>query len=62
MDLDKFKALTDLVKQAKEEDQSTLEELKLAEANWKNANAKLTDRMKVLDGFITDEKNQAIAI
>jgi hypothetical protein len=62
MDLDKFKALTELVKQAKQEDQSALEALKLAEANWKNANAKLTDRLKVLDGFIADEKNQAIAI
>ena len=62
MKADQWEALTALVREARTEDARALEAMNVATAAWKTANAVLTDRIKVLDGFIADAKNQDTAL
>lgn len=62
MDVEKFNVLAELVREAKAEDQRLLEESNLAQTRWKNANARLTERMKVFDDFVASQKSEAIAL
>lgn len=62
MDLQKFTVLADLVKQAKEEDRRAFSAYEQAQTDWKRANTILTERMKVFDDFVAQQKNEAIAL
>lgn len=56
-----FETLAKLVVEARLEDAAKFQSMERATAEWKVANAVLTDRMKVLDSYIADQKNKAIA-
>lgn len=62
MDLEKFKVLTDLIKDAKLKDKETFKIMSDATTAWKAANQVLTDRNKVFDEFVSSEKAQATAL
>ena len=60
MDIQKFNALAELVREAKAEDVRTFNLLQHATAEWKAANALLTDRLKVFDAFVSQQKTKAL--
>lgn len=60
--MDDFHTLAKLVREARIEDKRTLDIMTQATADWKAANALLTDRIKVLDGYLNDQKNRATAL
>lgn len=62
MDLDQFYALANLVREAREKDRDLFEKLEKARAEWKAANEELTERGKVFDSWIAEQKNKACAI
>lgn len=62
MDVEKFAALTELVREARAEDQRTLQTMNEATTAWKAANAVLTDRIKVLNEWVASQVNQATAL
>ena len=59
MDLDKFNALAELVKEAKIKDKEAFVLMESTKAEWKKANEVLTDRMKVFDEFVSSQKSEA---
>lgn len=60
--MDDFVTLANLVREARVEDQRTLDALNAATTKWKAANAVLTDRLKVLDSYLLDQKNRATSL
>lgn len=60
MDLEKFAALTALVREARVADAAATQEMEQARERWKVVNETLTLRMKTLDQFIAEEKAKAI--
>jgi len=52
----KYATLTALVRDARAEDAKAFKAMEAANAAWKDANAILTDRNKVLDGYIAQVK------
>lgn len=62
MDMERWAALTALVREARQEDARTLAVMNEATSAWKAANGVLTDRIKVLDGFVADAKNRDTAL
>lgn len=58
MDLKKYEALAALVRDARKLDKAAFDKMEAASAEWKAANAILTDRLKVLDGYIAQAKNE----
>lgn len=62
MDLAKFATLADLVREAKAEDRRTFAAHEAAQAEWKRANQVLTDRMKVFDEYVAQQKLEAITL
>lgn len=59
MDMQKYLALTSLVREARIADRATFEKMEAAKLEWKRANETLTERQKVLDGFIAQEVAEA---
>lgn len=62
IDLEKWAALTALVREARAADAAAHADMVAATARWKAANADLTDRLKVLDGYVAQAKAEAIAV
>jgi hypothetical protein len=62
MDTDKFKALANLVREAKQADADAFKLMEAAKAEWKKTNEVLTDRMKVFDEFVNSQKAEAISL
>lgn len=52
MDVDKFNALTAIVKDAKAADKRAFDDLEKAKADWKSKNESLTAANKVLADFL----------
>jgi len=61
MDTEKFNTLTALVREAREDDVRTLAAMEVATAEWKKANAILTERLSVLNTWVNQQVNEATA-
>lgn len=61
MDVEKFNVLAALVREARAKDRETFAEHEAAQSRWKAANQILTERMKVFDDFVAQQKGEAIA-
>lgn len=57
----KFETLAALVRESRQKDAEAASALAAAQAEWKEINDILTDRMKVLDAYIAQVKSEAIA-
>lgn len=62
MDVQRYEVLTALVKEARIEDKKLCDEMEAAKTRWKAANEILTDRMKVLDTFVSAQKAEDIGL
>jgi hypothetical protein len=62
IDTEKYQTLTALVREAKVKDKETLEAMEKANAEWKAANAILTDRIKVLKDWLTQCQDEDTAL
>lgn len=62
MDIDKFKTLSALVREAKEADRKAFDAMEAARAEWKKANEVLTDRVKVLDGYVASAISESTSV
>ena len=58
LDPNKYNTLATLAREAKEEDKRAFDAMEEAKAVWKKANETLTDRMKVLDGYLNQCKSE----
>jgi hypothetical protein len=56
MDIKKYDALADLVREAREADTAAIKALEAARETWLAANEILTDRLKVFDHFVSESK------
>lgn len=61
MDLNKFNVLAELVREARVADREATAVLEAARSAWTAANAVLTDRHKVFDEFVNQQKSEAIS-
>lgn len=57
-DPEKYAALTALVRESRAADKAAFVEMEAAKARWKSANEMLTERMKVLDGYLAQVKSE----
>ena len=62
MDLKRFAMLAALVREALAEDKRTLSAMEAATTAWKRANETLTDRMKVFNEYVAQQKLEAITL
>lgn len=62
MDIEKYNTLVELVRDAKAKDRDAHDDMVNKTAEWKKVNTILTDRLKVLDEYISSCKNEAISI
>lgn len=62
MNLDKFNTLADLVREARTADKLAFDAMEAAKAEWKRANETLTERQKVLDGYVAQSVAEAIRV
>lgn len=62
MDIDKFNVLTELVREAKNEDTRTFQAMEAANAAWKAANKVLSERLDVLNGYVQQNISEATGV
>jgi hypothetical protein len=62
IDIEKYNTLAAIVREARETDRLSFQKMEAATADWKAANAVLTDRMKVFDGYIAQCKAEDISV
>jgi len=55
---EKFKALSELVKEARSIDKKTFSAMETASSEWKTANKILTERNKVLSDYVAYQINE----
>lgn len=62
MDIEHLNTLVALVRQARVRDRETFVAQQEANAAWKQANAELTERQKVLNDYVAQQISEAIAL
>lgn len=56
MDIKKYSTLAELTREARAMERAAFSKMEEAKAEWKRANDELTNRIKVLDGYIAQSK------
>lgn len=59
MDINRFNTLASLVRDARVADRAAFEEMEAAKERWRRVNETLTERQKVLDGYVAEQVAQA---
>ena len=62
MDIEKYNVLASLVRDARAEDRRTFAAHEQAQQAWKAANLILTERQKVFDDYVNQQKAEAITL
>jgi len=62
VDIEKYNVLASLVRDARAEDRQTFAAHEQAQQAWKAANLILTERQKVFDDYVNQQKAEAITL